>query len=347
MFNRLLLDYPRAGYGQGCGGRLEVFVAVRPHPSDLRNGIDSFSQSTSMLSPVMVSTAGHDAYVRDTAPGEQGWKGGKTSLFAFLTSRYKTPPSQFLKAAQQAVLQPETTYLSLLHHPLNITQIDKCSPNRYYGVSYPQYIQRNARAKTYLPTSSKPLHPATVHFPISFLALSYGLDTLYTLRPNLPETLTSTLPVATDLTRASYYLLSLGLITSIPAVMSGGAQAFKMISKQGLYEADNKTVKPKVKATIVHALANDVVILLSAYMWWCRRAARNETVEAMMGKTMGVDLGAATTQAAAYAPAGWMAAVSVVMTGLLFWSASIGGALTYNYGVGFAPKSGASVKKAQ
>lgn len=186
-----------------------------------------------------------------------------------------------------------------------------------------------------------------MHFPISFLALAYGLDTLYAIRPYLPASTTSLLPPGSDLTRASYYLLSLGLLTAIPAVMSGGAQAYALISRQGKYEADGRTMKPKVKATIVHALANDVVLALSAYMWYCRRSLRNETVEALVSKSVGVELGAQTTMAAAYAPQGWMALVSVVMTGVLFWSASIGGALTYNYGVGFAPKGGANVKKAQ
>ena len=102
--------------------------------------------------------------------------------------------------------------------------------------------------------------------------------------------------------------------------MSGGQQAVKMITKQGMYEADNKTIKPKVKITIAHAVANDVVLAASAYSWWCRRQSSALNV--------------------AYAPENWMVGASVVLLLALAYSANLGGTLTYNYGVGMSIAKG-------
>lgn len=147
----------------------------------------------------------------------------------------------------------------------------------------------------------------------------------------MPNAITSSLPPSTDLTRASYYLLSLGLITAIPAVVTGGGEAVKMFSKQGMYEADGKTLKTKSKATIAHAVTNDLVLAASTYVWWTRRQQANDTLAGKLG------VGSVSTPEAAYAPQSWQVVVEVLALGLLFFAASIGGALVYNYGVGFAP----------
>jgi len=42
-----------------------------------------------------------------------------------------------------------------------------------------------------------------------------------------------------------------------------------------------------------------------------------------------------------------MVMASAVTAALLLFGAKLGGTLTYNYGIGFAPLKGASVKKAQ
>lgn len=159
---------------------------------------------------------------------------------------------------------------------------------------------------------------------------------MHTVRPNLPNAVASYIPFNHDLTRASYYLLSIGLITAIPAIISGGGEAVKLFQKQGMYEADGKTLKTKTKAVIAHAVVNDVAIAASAFVWYAKRQSANNS---LMGK-LGV------TPEAAYAPTAWMVGAQVVLMGLLFFAASIGGALTYNYGVGFsAAKSGS--KKSQ
>ncbi|KAK5165927.1 uncharacterized protein LTR77_008851 [Saxophila tyrrhenica] len=189
----------------------------------------------------------------------------------------------------------------------------------------------------------KPIHPAAVHFPIAFLALAFGLDILHTLSGSLPSTITKSLPPPTDLTRASYHLLSLGLITAVPALVTGVREAVVLIAKQGMYETDASgygvTMRTKVKALIAHAVANDLVMGLSLLVWYKKRANASET---MLGK-MGV--GSLGTGEATYQPATWM----VVLEGLLFaglmMAANIGGSLTYIFGIGFAAGGGGASKK--
>lgn len=168
-----------------------------------------------------------------------------------------------------------------------------------------------------------------MHFPLAFLTLAFGLDIFTAASPRLPVSLTSSMPPSTDLTRASYYLLSLGLLTAIPAVLTGAVETIKMISKQGMYEADGKTLKTKVKATFAHAAFNDVVLAIAGYIWYARRA---QVADSLLGK-LGVS--GLSTADAAYAPAFWMVVAGGVAAVLQVYAASIGGTLTYNYGVGF------------
>lgn len=175
----------------------------------------------------------------------------------------------------------------------------------------------------------KPVHPAVVHFPIAFLFTAYTLDILHTYRTSLPAFAQNALLGPNDITRSSYYLLSLGLLTAIPAVVTGGRELVMMISKQGMHEADGKTVRTKVKATIAHAVANDIVIAVSTYIWYSRRAQVKDTIA---GKIPG-------TAAAAYAPSSAFVFAEFLTLGLLLMGANIGGTLTYNYGVGFSSLS--------
>ena len=122
--------------------------------------------------------------------------------------------------------------------------------------------------------------------------------------------------------------------------MSGGQQAVQLFSKQGLYEADGKTLKQKSKAVIAHAVTNDLVLALTTYLWYSRRQQAADTLAGKLG------VGSLATAEAAYAPALWQVIAEVLALGVLLFAASIGGALTYNYGVGFAP-AGKAGKKSQ
>lgn len=152
------------------------------------------------------------------------------------------------------------------------------------------------------------------------------MDAVNHLRTSLPSTLSSNLLSAAEMSKASYYLLSLGLITSIPAVVTGGREAIVMIAKQGMWDSDGKTttMKPKVKATIAHAVMNDVMLAVSTYVWWSRRAAAQASLAGKVGA------------ASQYAPATWMVGAEVVGLVVMLMAANVGGVLTYNFGVGFS-----------
>lgn len=116
----------------------------------------------------------------------------------------------------------------------------------------------------------------------------------------------------------------------------------QMFTKQGMYEADGKTLKTKSKAVIAHAITNDLVLAVTTYLWWTRRSQATDTLAGKLG------VGSVATAEAAYAPQLWQVLAEVVAMGVLFFAASIGGALTYNYGVGFsAAGKGSSGKKSQ
>lgn len=178
-----------------------------------------------------------------------------------------------------------------------------------------------------------------MHFPIAFLSLSWGIDIINQLSPNLPRNISSNLAVSTDLTRASYYLLSIGLITAVPALITGIREAIVQINKQGLKDAQGN-MRTKSKAMIAHAVANDIVLAAATYIWYLRRSAAANTVAGKLG------VGTASTAAAAYAPEPWMVAVEAGIMALMFVSANIGGTLAYVFGMGFSA-GGASGKKTQ
>ena len=151
-----------------------------------------------------------------------------------------------------------------------------------------------------------------MHWPIAFLSLAYGLDALYGATTYLNTTVVYTTLGLTlsDLTRASHYLLSLGILTAVPAVMSGGQQLVKILQNGGLYEADKKTMRAKVKVAFAHAALNDLVVVASIYSWYTRRGEKG------------------------MAPKGLELLMSVVLFPVLMFSANLGGTLTYNFGVG-------------
>ena len=91
-----------------------------------------------------------------------------------------------------------------------------------------------------------------------------------------------------------------------------------MIQKQGIYEADNKTIKPKVMTTFTHAAVNDVVTVAAGYIWWCKNQSKTLT----------------------YSSDGYMTILSIAAAAALLFGAKLGGALTYNYGMGMAMGKG-------
>ena len=123
------------------------------------------------------------------------------------------------------------------------------------------------------------------------------------------------------MSRISYFALGLGLLTSLPSVASGVAQGAKMVQAQGLYDSNGK-MKQKAKVLVAHALANDIVIAVSAWVWWNRRnASALEYVKEGLNPV-------------SYEPKTWMVGVSVVLGAVLLFAANLGGTLVYDYGMG-------------
>jgi uncharacterized membrane protein len=165
-----------------------------------------------------------------------------------------------------------------------------------------------------------------VHFPIAFNTLAWGLDILYALTAVFvkPTFLTSRFGADStllDITRLGYFLLCAGLITTVPAIMSGNIQLVGMIKKNGgPWEKDaegkqKNTMVPRIKVAITHALVNDLVFFVNLYSWYTRRSTEAK-----------VNVG--------YVPSSTNVTISAVLFPLLMASAKAGGTLVYNHGVG-------------
>jgi uncharacterized membrane protein len=177
-------------------------------------------------------------------------------------------PRAFLTCVITLVAQETLKKVAILTPKLNKAS----SPNHVGRVRLQTTCPRQAQTVANLSINSHPVHPATVHFPIAFLSLAAGLDILYGVTtqfkvPYLIQTFGSNLG---DISKASYGLYALGLITAIPAVLSGAQQLLLMTSKGGWTEEDGKTIRPKVLVTLTHAVGNDISLALAAYCWWGR-----------------------------------------------------------------------------
>ncbi|TVY41091.1 hypothetical protein LSUB1_G001097 [Lachnellula subtilissima] len=169
------------------------------------------------------------------------------------------------------------------------------------------------------------LHPASVHFPITFIALTGFLDLLYSASSfpptgsfilstlkylDVPSALVELLP------QLSFYTTILALVTTIPAIVTGFSDLLPLILRDGFGT-------PKVRTGLLHAGLNDVATAMMAFNWWTRRHVED------------------------LAPT----AVNTMLSGLLampvmFYAASLGGHLVYGYGMGVG-KSSNKQKKSQ
>jgi uncharacterized membrane protein len=205
----------------------------------------------------------------------------------------------------------------------------------------------------------KPLHPAIVHFPIVLLLIAFGLDTLHLFHDTLPEAVLKLglLPPAEELPRLAYLALSAGVLSSIPAALSGIAQANKVLARLGgVFDASGK-VHPKMRAIGLHAIMADTVILTSGWVWWQRRAALAEHARGdSLAERLGLDVAhhddgrgaCGGAEAAKYATEPWIVGLEAVLAAMLVLAADAGGSLTYQYGVGMATaRSGGGGKKGQ
>jgi uncharacterized membrane protein len=174
--------------------------------------------------------------------------------------------------------------------------------------------------------------------PIAFLFSAQALDVVYGLATNARtasalSTIYNVKPYLSDITRSSQLLLSIGLITAIPAVLSGVYELIQLLQRQAvadkLAHADTAEKKkaviskthPKVKMAFIHAAVMDSVVAVSAFNWWTRRGA----------------------------PAGVPSDMNVLLSAFsipfFMGAGSLGAQLVFNYGVGVY--AAGSLKKTQ
>jgi hypothetical protein len=112
-----------------------------------------------------------------------------------------------------------------------------------------------------------------------------------------------------------------GLITTVPAIMSGNIQLVGMIKKNGgPWEKDaqgkaKNTMVPRIKATITHAITMDLIFVANLYSWYVRK-----------DKKGAINLGKIPTNTNVI--------ISVILLPVLITAAKIGGTLVFNHGIG-------------
>lgn len=131
-------------------------------------------------------------------------------------------------------------------------------------------------------SNSHPIHPATVHIPIAFLTVANILNLLYGITLFLP----SLSPFRNDkhnigtLTILGYFTNVVGIIGSFPAITTGFAELYAIVSTRGLYIQDEatgkKTLDPIVKAALTHAGLNDIAVVGAIYNWLMERHRPHE-----------------------------------------------------------------------
>ncbi|BGP54883.1 hypothetical protein JCM8202_003392 [Rhodotorula sphaerocarpa] len=181
-----------------------------------------------------------------------------------------------------------------------------------------------------------PIHPATVHYPIGLLSISFGLDALQ-LAPLLTSGLTwlKVMPPAAVVNTLSHYTGAAGLLSAIPTVLSGLAELYGMWRGQAQSKGSAKTAGKdaakkknvageKLKVTLTHAALNDAVLGIAAFNWWVRRQDKDLILPPLN------------------------ACLSACALPLFVYSAYLGGSLVYEYGVGIMRQGeGAEIKDRQ
>ncbi|KAJ4989707.1 hypothetical protein SVAN01_04737 [Stagonosporopsis vannaccii] len=168
-----------------------------------------------------------------------------------------------------------------------------------------------------------PSHPAFVHFPIAFTAITGALDGVY-WASKIPATAGLVNSVFKSLDKSvqpnafpvlSYYSTIVTIIVTLPAVLTGVAQLAPVIQRDGFQSK-------KAKVGAVHALLNDIALVGTIYNWWTR------------------------SQQIGFTPSTTNVLVSAGLAlPITMYSAYLGGSLVYEYGMGFSKSS--PLKKAQ
>ncbi|KAK3669264.1 hypothetical protein LTR78_010871 [Recurvomyces mirabilis] len=130
--------------------------------------------------------------------------------------------------------------------------------------------------------NSHPVHPATVHHPLTFLSTAYALDALYGLTNGYRSVraLAAVAPFLPQIGQFAYFCHVLGVVTAIPSMTTGTAEYWEIYKQGGLNHADKKMTNPgksgedvissSVKIGAVHGILNTVAFAVSGYAVWSR-----------------------------------------------------------------------------
>ena len=160
-------------------------------------------------------------------------------------------------------------------------------------------------------------HPASVHFPIAFLALTCGLDLLQTFNEVSGIAGESSFATPQEIGKAAHYTQALGLITAIPALATGFASSLKSVSAQGLWDGQTGQLKPKMRVLLIHGAVTMLAMLGHLAIWYSRERAISASSF----------LGRINVQTVAFEAA---------LTALMFVGAALGGQLAFNFGMGMS-----------
>jgi uncharacterized membrane protein len=154
-------------------------------------------------------------------------------------------------------------------------------------------------------------HPASVHFPIAFLALGCGLDLLQALLHFNPQSLAlNDIGATIDIAKSAHYVQALGVISAVPAIITGAIDAIKAARSQDIYDKQTQALKPKFRNLCLHSVVATIAVLANFGLWYRRKGNTPELKPAQL----------------------WMEAASL---GLMFLGANVGGKLVFQYGMGF------------
>lgn len=173
-----------------------------------------------------------------------------------------------------------------------------------------------------LTSLSHPVHPTTVHFPLTFLSTAYSLDTLYGLvraYPSLPL-LTRLSPLLPQLSTIAYLSHFAGVVTALPSMTSGTAEFWELYKTGGINREDKMRTNPgpsgkdvvdsSVKIGMWHGILNTAAFGYSAYVAWSRWGIKE------------------------FRPTRAQVLVSALMVPGVAVSAALGGELVYGKGIG-------------
>jgi uncharacterized membrane protein len=158
-------------------------------------------------------------------------------------------------------------------------------------------------------------HPASVHFPIAFLALACGLDLLQIFSGTFNVVDVKHIASAQEIMKAAHYAQLLGLITAVPATVTGSLDGLKSVLAQGLYDSQTRKLKPKMRTLVIHTLVTTVASLVHLGIYFARDRAR-----ASIGTLGQLEPG--------------MVAVEAIFTLVMFFGAKLGGELAFKFGMG-------------